>query len=520
MALQLLKRNYVMDGYEQPRILKLPQGEYRESPRRLPVDIGDVMMNIRMDDSKNKYIGEHISKYAQGLNPYGEWGSPYKINKNNIRPPIIDPKFYASLSRMPVKFDSVTAGPIVKQLYQKKVEISKIAPKNIVDKVCPEYKSRPVSNPKTNMQLGAIELHLKQPRASIPYHPSMPVHLNTGVPEIELDPKIMIRPNMGIHAPFMVSDQSRDVFNMRTPMHVAVKPGYKDPYTFIQATPENVSGINESLQHVAAGTGFNPGYTLEPEINTTLPLQPGIQTAAQTNIIVPAPVVTNVNTDTLDLTPKVRTSAWYNPNYFLTDLSGYSIGSVDKSCVEDKVQTSAGNNPSYRWTNLDNVNTVDPQQLTDRVKTNAQAKPTMNILQLTEQQIADNVFKNRMNTAVRSSVSYKMVDNDNRHPEMETVTSDKLQLGKYDPRSNIPTVQAHQTFTRVAPSKQVNYYFIENHGQHGDSLPHMANRESNTPTRSGIRNKLQLQEPRVDRNMEPAERVIPVGTGRFVYPTM
>src|SRR3972149_8898728 len=123
MALQLLKRNYTMQGREAPKILKWPQGEMRWAPRRLPVDIGDVYMNIRMDDSKNRYIGEHVSKYAQGLNPYGEWGYPYKINKNNIRPPIIDPKYYEALSRMPVKFDSVSAGPIVKDLYGKRMAI-------------------------------------------------------------------------------------------------------------------------------------------------------------------------------------------------------------------------------------------------------------------------------------------------------------------------------------------------------------------------------------------------------------
>ena len=45
-----------MQGYEAPKILKLPQGETRWAPRRLPVDVGDVMMNMRMDDGKNSKV--------------------------------------------------------------------------------------------------------------------------------------------------------------------------------------------------------------------------------------------------------------------------------------------------------------------------------------------------------------------------------------------------------------------------------------------------------------------------------
>jgi len=308
MALQLLKRNYEMQGYEAPKILKLPQGEMRWSRRRLPVDIGDVMMNIRLDDSKNKFVGEHISKYAKGVNPYGEWGYPYKVNKNNIRPPIIDPKFYEPISRMPVKFDAITVGPIVKNLYEKKISIEKVAPNTITNKVCTDVLSNPSSQIQKTLNVNPTFDLESKPRTSIPYHPSMPIFENTGVPDIELQGKMIVRPQAGIHFPFHHSDFSRDVQNMRTPMHVAVQPGYKDPFTFVNVPVEEVSGIATPLK-----------------------------TSASTNIVAPAPTISEFTHPELDLTPKIKTSAWYNPSYYLTDLSGFHIGQPD-SCTRDNLK--------------------------------------------------------------------------------------------------------------------------------------------------------------------------------------
>ena len=541
MALQLLKRNYTMQGYEVPKILKLPQGEVRWAPRRLPVDVGDVMMNIRMDDSKNRYIGEHVSKYAQGNNPYGEWGYPYKVNKNNIRPPIIDPKFYEPLSRMPVKFDAVTAGPIVKDLYGKRVEIAKVAPQTIIDKVCPDAAPRPSvrgdNYTDNSYHEGSIDLHLKQPRASIPYHPSIPVHVNTGVPQIELDGKMIVRPQMGIHFPFHISDQSRDINNMRTPMHVAVKPGYKDPYTFVQPTIDDVQGINKNMQHVGAGSGFDPGYTLEPEINTNIPLEPGVQTAAQTNIAVPVPTVSNLTRDGYELTPKVQTSAWYNPSYYLTDLSGYSIGNVDETCLDNKVQTSA------------------------------QAQPTMRLVDMTDRQMSERIDPMidgaPIHTAMKAPSNYKMVDHGGHdvpittrqalHANRQTNVSSRhiqegdlgdvslpntIHAGHFDGKAAVPHIQPHQEYNRARHTNTKEYFFIENRGKFGDAIPG-ANVSVNSdgignhsqsfapnpnaharPQVAGVRSRLQLQTPRVDRQgLEPKERIVPVGTGRFIHNT-
>lgn len=532
MALQLLKRNYTMQGYEVPKILKLPQGEMRWAPRRLPVDIGDVMMNIRMDDSKHKYIGEHISKYAQGLNPYGEWGYPYKVNKNNIRPPIIDPKYYEPLSRMPVKFDAITAGPIVKDLYGKRTEIAKVAPHTIIDKVCPDAAPRPSvrgdNYTDNSYHEGSIDLHLKQPHASIPYHPSIPVHQNTGVPEVELQGKMIVRPQMGIHFPFHVSDQSRDVNNMRTPMHVALRPGYKDPYTTIQPTPEDLTGINESLQHVAAGSGYAPGYTLEPEINTNIPLEPGIQTAAQSNIVDPVPTIDNLTRDGYEFTPKVQTSAWYNPSYNLTNLSGYSIGNVDQTCP--KVQTAA------------------------------QTHPTMQLVDMTDRQMSERIdpmiVDNPIITSMKAPSNYRMIDHGGHdvpittrpalHAARTTNVSSKLlqdgalgdvtlpdtiHAGQFEGKACVPSIQEHQEFKRARETNKKEYFFIENR-KFGEAIPgsHVLvdseglgnHTQSFTPNAqvTGVRSRLQLQAPRVDRTgMQQAERVIPVGTGRFIHNT-
>lgn len=428
MALQLLKRNYTMQGYEEPKILRLPQGEQREAPRRLPVDVGDIMMKVRMNSGQNKYIGEHVSKYSQGLNPYGEF-TYYKINKNNIRPPIIDPKFYEPLSRMPVKFDSVTAGPIVKDLYTKKVEIAKVAPKTIIDKVCPDV-APTVSSKSVNItndggyREGSIELHLKQPRSSIPYHPTIPVHVNTGVPQVELDPKIYVRPNMGIHAPFNVSDQSRDVNNMRTPMHVAVKPGYKVPMTVIQTSIEDIQGINNELHNVSAGSGVKSQYLSDPDLDREI-----------------------------TLTPQVKTSAWYNPSYNLVE-------QTERQC-----------------------------------------------------EASDPMIANRIKTARNAPVSYRMIEHQGGQEPI--TTRESLQLGEFEGKESIPTVQDHQQYTRTresfTPIMNTESQYLAPRSGHRISTA-----TQDTP-QTGIRNRLQLQQPRANlQGLEPNHRVNPVGTSRFV----
>jgi len=500
--MQLLKRNYTMQGYQQPKILKLPQGEMRWAPRRLPVDIGDVMMSIRMDEGKNKYIGENISKYAQGLNPYGEWGYPYKVNKNNIRPPIIDPKFYQPLSRMPVKFDAVTAGPIIKDLYTKQVEISKVAPKTIMDRVAPNAKAN-LSDKRDcpGYKEGSINLHLKQPRASLPYHPTMPVHMNTGVPDIELQGKMIVRPQMGIHGPFNISDQSRDVYNMRTPMHVALRPGYKDPYTTVLITPEEIEGgINETMLHAAATSGAKGLYTQEPQVQTDIPLEPGIQTASRPSIVVPTPTANNINHDGYDLAPKIQTSAWYNPSYSLnTNLNGYSIGNVDNSCLANRIQTEAAAPKSYRM-----------------ITNNAGSGSDVPI----------NV-RNPLLASRTTNVSSRLLENGKiGDPHLKQTIG---YHGQFDGRATVPTIEQHQTFNRVRDGSGQQDFFFVGDGEGNRNVQ----KEEFTPDsyfnentgvntkRSGIRNKLQLQGSRIDRtNMEPPERVIPIGTGRFIYPTL
>jgi len=450
MALQLLKRNYTLHGFDYPKILRLPQGEARWAPRRLPVDIGDVMMNMRMDDSKHKYIGEHISKYAQGLNPYGEFGQPYKVNKNNIRPPIIDPKYYQALSRMPVKFESISSGPIVKDLYGKQAEQAKLNPKLIIDRVCAQVQpTHTVKGPSNDesYRSGNINLHVKQPRTSIPYHPSIPVHRNTGVPDIELDAKIFARPNMGIHFPYHVSDQSRDINNMRTPMHVAVKPGYKDPYFSAELGAERDSVF----------------------------LEPGIQIAANPNIMAPVPTVSNITRELPDLTPKVQTSAWYNPSYFLTDLHGYSIG--DRSMITDKVQTTAIPNPG------------------------------LNLVALTEKQM-DVPVKTRtpLNCSQKSSVNGYTRE----APPGRVSVPDSLRLESFEGKASLPSTTPHQQFTRVRENTSHDFYYVS------DEAKFQPQQHENSRV-TGIRQPMKLQESRVDRSgVEPDSRVIPVGTGRFV----
>lgn len=291
MALQLLKRNFTMQGcgYERPKILKLPQGEMRWAPKRVPVDVGDVMMNIRMDSGKNKFIAEHVSKYAQGNNPYGQWGNPYKVNKN-FRPPVYDPRLDQPISRMPVKFDIITAGPIVKDLYQKQQYIDAISPKTIIDTTCQTSAS---SNPSCKLQdvpppvCKLIKDVLNQPQASIGYHPSIPVFNQTFNASYELDPKIFTRAQAGIHAPYNISDQSRDIHNMRTPTHVAYKPTIK-------------------------------GTTIDNEWIRQGP----------------------------DLTPSLKTPVWFNPRNYLSGDIGWGIENTSKEFTKDCINVAGQTNIS------------------------------------------------------------------------------------------------------------------------------------------------------------------------------
>jgi len=547
MSLQLLKRNYTMTGRDAPKILKLPQGEERWAPRRLPVDVGDVMMNIRMDDGKNRYIGEHISKYAQGVNPYGEFGYPYKVNKNNIRPPIVDPKFYEPISRMPVKFDAVTVGPIVKDLYTKRIDIEKVAPKTIIDKVSASTNSKPSRCGQTTNVLDKINLHLKKPHTSIPYHPSMPIHLNTGVPHIELDAKIFARPNMSIHAPFNTSDQSRDVNNMRTPMHIAVRPGYKDPYTFIQSEYEKVStGINENDEIISVGTGFNSKYTKDGDNNNNIQLDSRLQTASFTNISMPVDSFNELNRQGYDLTAKIQTSAWYNPSYQITDLRNCDI---NDSYIANKIQPSVQSKPTnlLEFTERQMSDRVSPMISENNLQTNVQTMPTTNLIDYVNRQIiervspmisdknlhttiqtlpstnlfdsADRPIAERVspmisenNIQTSAQATHKYIMEDVRLNDAPITLADKIQLGEFASKADIPTVQNHQTYDRARELVPKEYLFVENHKRFDD---HQHQTDRPIP---GLRKKLNVQAPRVDRTgVQPDERQIPVGTDRFIY---
>jgi len=439
MALQLLKRNYTMENMEIPRILKLPQGEERQTRATLPIDIGDIYMNVRMDNNKLRFIQDSVSKYAQGENPYGEWGQPYKIK--TFRPPIIDPKYYEPLSRMPVKFDNVGSGPIVSDLYKKQVEIGKIAPKSIIDRVCAETDTAPSAPHSRQYQPGLIELTSKLPRASIPYWPSMPVY-NTVIPEQELDGKIFTRANAGIHAPFVHSDQSRDINNMRTPTHVAFKPGYKTPSQFVTINPEQVPAINNSRMHTS--------------INTP---------------IAPAPTVDNLTRVPVELDPKVRTSAWYNPSYY-TGHVGYSqIG--ETNCATNKVKTSAAPNPN--WKMIDQPEIQPPK------------------------------VRENMHVSRQSNVSWL-----DKNGELGQVTLDPaMNLGSWDSsHGDIPSIQEHQTFNRAKQTIPKDYYMVQS------GIPSHNYHETNQIEIPKLRAK-QNYSIDTEKNIMPTERIIPTNSKNF-----
>lgn len=215
MALQLLKRNYTMNGYEKPKILKMPEGEMRWAPRRVAVDVGDVMLNVRLDEGKNKFVNEHVEKYARGINPYGEFGYPYKVNKS-FRPPIVDPKLLEPLSRMPVKFDSISRGPIVKELYQQQIEIGKTYPKHTtINRVCSSARSNPAVFSKSDMNLNTEYDLQPRLRVSTTTNLSLPSEYATEVPELNLDPKIRYSAVANMYSPFVMLDVPNEMFDKK-----------------------------------------------------------------------------------------------------------------------------------------------------------------------------------------------------------------------------------------------------------------------------------------------------------------
>jgi hypothetical protein len=465
MALQLLKRNYTMQGYEKPKILKLPQGEMRWTPRRLPVDIGDVYMNMRMDDSKTRYIGESVTKYAKGTNPYGQWGYPYKVNKQ-FRPPIVDPKYNEPLSRMPVKFDAITAGPIVKDLYGKKIDIAQVAPRTITDKICVDAPSnlsmRGHNYTDNTYHEGEIELKLKQPHASIPYMPSMPDYRNTGVPEMELDSKLMTRAHAGIHGPFNISDQSRDVLNMRTPMHVALSAGYKDPYTKIEIDEADVSSlIRDTPLHTTQQTQLKSLFTADPV------LKPDYSET---------------------LTPKIQTSAWYNPSYYLTDsaLSVKNYVPTDMSSIrEELTHTQTQSNPSYRL-------------ISDHTLQN----------DLSIQSHIDD----KIQTSATSSVSWIP----QRLEIGEARLPDTLPTQEFQAKPSIGYIDNHPEYERTRKTQSKEYFFIGQNKVEGD-------RATNDLSTHHVRSRLKLQDHDQSRNInyiedvnDLARSVETIRNGRFI----
>jgi hypothetical protein len=440
MALQLLKRGYVMQNWEQPRILKLPQGEERQTRATLPIDLGDWFDNLRFDNNKLRFIQDSVSKYAQSNdNPYGTWGQPYKIK--TFRPPIIDPIYYEPLSRIPVKMQPVGSGPIVSDLYKKQIEIGKIAPKSIIDRVCAETDAAPSAPHTRQYQPGLIELTSKLPRASIPYWPSMPVY-NTVIPEQELDGKIFTRANAGIHGPFVHSDQSRDINNMRTPTHTAFKPGYKAPGQFVTINPEQVPAINNSRMHSS--------------INTP---------------VAPAPTVDNLTRVPVDLDPKVRTSAWYNPSYYTGNV-GYSQGG-ETNCATNKVRTSAAPNPN--WKMID-----QPEIQPARVREN-------------------------LSISKQSNVSWL-----DKNGDLGQITLDPaMNLGSWDSsHGDIPSIQEHQTFNRAKQTTAKDYYMVQS------GIPNQNYYHNNEMAIQGVRDK-QNYSVDSEKNVIQSERIIPTNSRNF-----
>jgi hypothetical protein len=383
MALQLLKRPFTMagSGYDQPKILKNGP-EMRWTPDRVRVDEGDIVMNMRMDNSKTRFVGESIRKYASGLNPYGESSHPYKVNKQ-FRPPIYDPKLDQAISRMPQKFTPVTIGPIVSDLYKKQVEIAKISPKTTIDKVCPDAMTNPYDATKCT-RTDIRDLNFKPKiKSAVQAMPSLFIQTPQEY-NMELDPKISTSTNSGIHAPWLQSDWSRDVQNMRTPTHVAIKTSVQD------------------LNH------------LEP-VDRSMP----------------------------DLTPKTKTAAWNNPTYFFVDTPGDTQW-VDAKVVANKIQVASSSNPQTTLVDIDSDRSTGTEDfIANRVKTSAQSSSSYRLITHQGHDVPIRL-QNRIHTSQSTNPNYHMETGDRSSVDLET----PIHAGSYDPRANIPTIQDHPVYTR------------------------------------------------------------------------
>ena len=110
---QLLKKPLrFCDGRDaRPTILKAPP-QSRPARPRMPVDAGQVQLEIRNDPQKLKWVEQARLKFEKNRNPYGQYGQPYKIGDQfrDKYDPVADVGY--GLSRMPVKFRRVRAPPI------------------------------------------------------------------------------------------------------------------------------------------------------------------------------------------------------------------------------------------------------------------------------------------------------------------------------------------------------------------------------------------------------------------------
>lgn len=390
MALQLLKRPYTMQGSgpDFPRILRNGGSESRSSLRNPMVEISDVMTRLRLDPTSAhaNIIKESVSKYEKGRNPAGETSYRYVVNKS-FRPPIIDPKYYESLSRMPVKMSSITAGPIVSDLYKKQVTVVAVAPKMTIDRVAPKANGTATRAASSRQDNPNLILSMK-PKTSVQAVPSMPIHIQQDV-SMQLDPKISTSVNSGIHNPNVHSDFSRDVTNMRTPQHIAIKSNVQDIY------------------------------------------QPGVPENQLPN-----------------LTPKVSTAGWNNPNYFYVD--GDLCDSVGATPIHlsNRVKTSAAANPNYQLVDAPKSTPINPETfLANKVRTAASAKPTYQLVDAAP--VLERVRTvDRVHVSQRANPSQNIEAGD-RHHEFNRLHPTIASAGHYDPRAAIPTIQEHPTYGRA-----------------------------------------------------------------------
>lgn len=401
--MQFLKKPFTMagSGPDYPKILKLPQGEIRWAPDRTPVDVGDVMMQMRMDPNKMRLVGESVSRYAKGVNPYGEFGQPYKIRV--FRPPVIPNEENFALSRMPQKFKPVTVGPIVSDLYKKQVSIAKVSPKATIDRVCPDAGTNPSARAavQTSYPDRVLELYAKTPRSAVQAMPSIYVASQQDR-EMELDPRMTTSASAGIHMPFTHSDWSRDVNNLRTPSNVSVRPNIGDVFT------------------------------------------PGGGSLAESDGL-----------STIDLRPKIRTAVWNNPNYYYIDTQVQGCLDSAKMLTTPKVQTSATTNPNdpavANFVNDSSTLGVNTEDFiaSQRVQVAAQAPSSYRLIQ---HQGTDTPIRtvDRVQTSRLSNPSYRILDSTALNERAShTVLAPSIHAGEYVARPGIPTIQEHQVYTRA-----------------------------------------------------------------------